>query len=1733
MVFVHRIHFWLVLLINASRITAISFNRPQFCSNTTWNPIGITFADSNTIGKKPYGMFVNINNTDYVPNRQNSIINVWLEGNSPPIIYNIINSGAYSIFVTSDEDFYFSYGGGGVNEVILNNATTLSTVYFNGACWNIFIDTNNSLYCALSSQHQVIKRSLNSSNNNLSVVAGTGCPGFLPYMLYSPSGIFVDINFNLYVADSDNDRIQLFQPGNLNGTTVAGNGAPGTIELSYPVNVVLDAAGYLFIVDCQNNRIVGSGPNGFLCIVGCSGGWGSRSDQLFYPYSMAFDSYGNIYVADTYNNRIQKFYVSGNFCNLSTTTNTMGNITTTLQINSLLTTTPSIGNVALRSNQLNVSLNQPRFCALATWSPDGITIADSSEIGPNAISLFITTNNTIYVVEPSYNNIQVLLADNGNLLGTISGGVQNPYSIFITSAGDIYTDSTAETGQINKLLLNTNNNIPVMYITGNCFDLFIDINSTIYCSAGGLNIVVAKSLYDSLNTSTVVAGTGCSGSLINMLDSPTGIFVDINFNLYVADSNNNRIQLFQPGNLNGTTLAGQGAPETIMLNNPTDVVLDGDGYLFIVDSGNNRIVGSGPNGFRCIVGCSGASGSGPTQLNGPQSIAFDSDGNIYVTDTQNSRLQKFNPSPLSCIISYNEPKICPTALWNPNAAIFADNTMVGIQPTNIFVDAIDGVYVSSPSLNLIRVWSTESMIPTRNLSGNLNDASGIFVIVNGDMYASSGILGDVYRWRVNATNSVLVMNTLWTCFSLFIDINNTLYCSVESQHLVLDFSLNITSNAPTIAAGNGSNGSTSNMLNKPQGIFVDIDFSLYVADCNNDRVQKFNFGKLNGTTVFGNGMFGANTVSCPSGVVIDADGNLFIVDKNNHRIVRSGPIGFQCIVGCTGSYGPALDQLYFPVTMAFDSVGNILVADTNNDRILTFLLDLSYCDTPTTGAMQTTIQLLGEEFSTMQWQSSTVTGLISSRPVIITVAPRTVATTPPATITIPVNNSTTHAASISANNTTIPMTTISANNTTIPMTTIPANNATMHTTDIPPNISTTPMTTLPAGNATIPVNNTVTPTSAIPANNTIMPMTTLTAGNATTAMTTIPANNATMHMTGIPANNTIMPMTTLPAGNATIPVNNTVTPTSATPANNTIMPVTTLPAGNATIPVNNTVTPTSAIPANNTIMSMTTLPAGNATILVNNTVTPTSAIPANNTIMPMTTLTAGNATTAMTTIPANNATMHMTGIPANNTIMPMTTLPAGNATIPVNNTVTPTSATPANNTIMPVTTLPASNATIPVNNTVTPTSATPANNTIMPVTTLPAGNATIPVNNTVTPTSAIPANNSTTATTTIPSNNATTTTITMITSTISTTTMPVTNTTTPGSSSSTRTSISSYKNCYQPIITLTPANSSLSSPLQYRRSEAFSISSYIQLNCSGSLSNTIEWKISHCTSTICSSETLQEQTIITTLSELYIPELTLDYGTYQFTLTVRMFAARQLSSAASAYIQIIPSNIVVNLVQFGPTMITRGYQQDLILDPGSYSIDPDTITFNASNWNYEYYCRIYPDYSFPSILGTDLPLDDPRTQQFNSSCFSNQSGLNYVGATNSPKSSLIILGNSLKSSQTYQFKVTMLNLQNSSVQGFDYLLVKVERNQQMLIVMGCVISTLCGENVEYQYVNPTTQVALFSTCTDNCQSINNITWNIYQGVMNTTSNVVQWTAFQNVKQYENIWFFGNFLTILI
>ncbi len=71
---------------------------------------------------------------------------------------------------------------------------------------------------------------------------------------------------------------------------------------------------------------------------------------------------------------------------------------------------------------------------------------------------------------------------------------------------------------------------------------------------------------------------------------------------------------------------------------------------------------------------------------------------------------------------------------------------------------------------------------------------------------------------------------------------------------------------------------------------------------------------------------------------------------------------------------------------------------------------------------------------------------------------------------------------------------------------------------------------------------------------------------------------------------------------------------------------------------------------------------------------------------------------------------------------------------------------------------------------------------------------------------------------------------------------------------------------------------------------------------------------------------------------------------------------------------------------------------------------------------------------------------------------------------------------------------------------------------------------MCVPNLEFQLVNPTTQVALFATCTGNCTTLQSIIWNIYQGSANSSSNVTQWILFNQMNAYENIWFFGKNLS---
>lgn len=289
-----------------------------------------------------------------------------------------------------------------------------------------------------------------------------------------------------------------------------------------------------------------------------------------------------------------------------------------------------------------MSYNRPKLDLYAVWNPNAVTLADSNIVGSLPWSIFIDTNNTIYAVDHQNSGIKVWMNESINPTTSISSNLLHPVSIFVTSNGDIYIDNQYPSFQVNRWQLNTNNRAIAMYVDGYCLDLFVDVNNLLYCSIRDKNKVVSKSLYNASNILTIVAGTGCNGSTSNSLNGPHGIFVDINLDLYVADTFNHRIQLFRSGSSNAITIAGSGSLNvTITLNRPADIVLDADKNLFIVDHANHRIVGPGPNGFRCIIGCTGSSGSTSNTLALPMSMAFDSHGNIHVVDLGNRRIQKF------------------------------------------------------------------------------------------------------------------------------------------------------------------------------------------------------------------------------------------------------------------------------------------------------------------------------------------------------------------------------------------------------------------------------------------------------------------------------------------------------------------------------------------------------------------------------------------------------------------------------------------------------------------------------------------------------------------------------------------------------------------------------------------------------------------------------------------------------------------------------------------------------------------------------------------------------------------------------------------------------------------------------------------------------------------------------------------------------------------------------------
>lgn len=249
-------------------------------------------------------------------------------------------------------------------------------------------------------------------------------------------------------------------------------------------------------------------------------------------------------------------------------------------------------------------------------------------------------------------NNRILIWFNGSCTSNpiILQSLANSWSIFVTGDHDIFVDNGYLKGTVDKWGLDSRKSESVMYVNSSCTGLFIDITNNLYCSSANGHRVFKVGLNMNMTMPTmIIAGTGCPGPVANMLDGPHDIFVDENLTLFVADTNNNRIQRFRLNQIHAVTVAGFGAFNTFILNRPTSVILDGYGYLYIVDSQNHRIIRSRSNGFECLFGCScGGNGVSSNLLSNLQTMAFDREGNIFVTDFNNHQIQKFLITINSC-----------------------------------------------------------------------------------------------------------------------------------------------------------------------------------------------------------------------------------------------------------------------------------------------------------------------------------------------------------------------------------------------------------------------------------------------------------------------------------------------------------------------------------------------------------------------------------------------------------------------------------------------------------------------------------------------------------------------------------------------------------------------------------------------------------------------------------------------------------------------------------------------------------------------------------------------------------------------------------------------------------------------------------------------------------------------------------------------------------------------------
>ncbi|TMD12201.1 MAG: hypothetical protein E6J00_12665 [Chloroflexi bacterium] len=514
------------------------------------------------------------------------------------------------------------------------------------------------------------------------------------------------------------------------------------------------------------------------------------------------------------------------------------------------------------------------------FSGDGGPAATATLNSPYGVA-WDALSGTVYVADTLNNRIRAIAPD-----GTIStligpGAARTALQIGLSQPRGLAVDASGR-----LWIADTGNNLIRRYNPGPFFDAAHG-----YSQAGGF---VER-----------VAGDGNAGYLDGVpaaqarLRQPTGMALDGQGNLYIADTGNNVIREIKGGNI--TTVAGNGTaayggedgPATqASLSSPFGVAVRDDGDILIADTGNSYL--------RLVDAVTDADGSHHIHRlagNGTPSFA----GDLHApADVQ---------------------------LAGPSAIVTRTSAIPGISPN---APQTAGVrYIADTFNHAIRWFTTGGTVQTLAGAGGVPGGQSTDTNRASHLSYPMGV-------ALDASGSKLYVADTF-----------------NNQIRLVD----LRTNAVSIFAGNrdGQSGSggdggpaTSAQLSFPTGVAVDPAGDVFIADAYNARIRKVDLrGTI--TTVAGSGVLGYTgdggdarkaELYFPYGVAVDPSqpSALYITDSFNHRVRRVDPNGTISTVAGDGtpdfSDGVAATSAHLdrPWSTAVDA-GSLYVADFLNNRV--------------------------------------------------------------------------------------------------------------------------------------------------------------------------------------------------------------------------------------------------------------------------------------------------------------------------------------------------------------------------------------------------------------------------------------------------------------------------------------------------------------------------------------------------------------------------------------------------------------------------------------------------------------------------------------------------------------------------------------------------------------------------------------------------------------------------------